>query len=70
MKKWMKQHEQCIKRTGRTFLQAAIGVFVTAIGSGECQVAEWKTWIITLSGSAISAGIAAVMNRNADKGEE
>ncbi len=69
MREWIKKHKECIKRTGRTFLQAAVGVFVTAIGSGEYQVAEWKTWIITLSGSAISAGIAAVMNRKADKEE-
>lgn len=66
MKQWIKSHEKCVKRSARTFLQAAIGVFVTAVGSGEFQIAEWKTWLITLTGSAISAGIAAVMNVNED----
>lgn len=69
MKEWIKNHEECMKRSARTFLQAAIGVFVTAVGSGEFQFTEWRTWIMTLTGSAISAGIAAVMNRKADKQE-
>lgn len=64
MKQWISNHEECIKRSARTFIQAAAGVFITAIGSGEFQITEWKTWIMTLLGSAISAGIAAVMNRN------
>lgn len=64
MKQWVERHEECIKRSARTFLQAAVGVFTTAIASGEYQLVEWKTWGVTLGGSAIAAGIAAVMNYN------
>lgn len=70
LKQWAERHEECMKRSVRTFLQAAGGVFITAIGSGEYQVTDWKTWIMTLIGSAISAGIAAVMNRKEDNRKE
>lgn len=65
-KQWIQENEP-VRRAMRTFLQAAIGVFLTAMGSGEFELAEWKTWIVTLAASSISAGIAAVMNR---KGED
>lgn len=64
MKKWYQEHEECVKRSVRTFLQAAVGVFTTALASGEYQLTEWRTWGVTLGGSAIAAGIAAVMNYN------
>lgn len=64
MKTWVERHEECIKRSARTFLQAAVGVFTTTLASGEFQLVEWKTWFITLVGSAVAAGIAAVMNLN------
>lgn len=69
MKQWIVRHEECIRRSAKTFLQAAVGVFTTAIASGEFLLAEWKTWVVTLGGSAVAAGIAAVMNVNKDKQE-
>lgn len=59
---WIKNHKECIYRATRTFLQTTVGVFATAIASGEYQFTEWRTWGVTLGGSAIAAGIAAVMN--------
>ena len=61
---WHQRHKECIHRSVRTFFQAAAGVFVTGIASGEFDWAEWKTWIVTLGGSALAAGVAALMNRN------
>lgn len=63
MKQWIKKHEECIRRTGRTFVQAAVGTFVTAIAGGGYEIAEWRTWILTLGASAVASGIAAIMNR-------
>lgn len=63
MKRWIKKNEACIRRSVRTFLQASFGVFFTGLASGEFELFEWKTWIVTLGGSAIASGIAAVMNR-------
>lgn len=67
MKQWIKRHEKCIKRSIRTFLQAAVGVFVTALASGEYQLGQWKTWLVTLGSSAVAAGISAVMNVKSDQ---
>lgn len=64
MKKWVEKHKECIRRSVRTFVQAASGVFITGIASGEFDLAEWKTWIVTLGGSALAAGVAALMNKN------
>lgn len=64
MKKWVEKHKECIRRSVRTFVQAASGVFITGIASGKFDLAEWKTWIVTLGGSALAAGVAALMNKN------
>lgn len=64
MKQWIERHQECIKRSGRTFLQAAVGVFTTAMTSGEYDIATWRTWLLTLAASAIAAGISAAMNLN------
>lgn len=53
--------KEWVKRAVRTFLQTAIGTFATGIAAGF-EINNWKTYVITLSASAISAGIAAVMN--------
>ncbi len=64
MKQWIERHQECIKRSGRTFLQAAVGVFATAMTSGEYELTAWRTWLLTLAASAVAAGISAVMNLN------
>lgn len=69
MKKWITMHEGCVKKSARTFLQAAVGVFLTSVASGEFAINEWRTWIFTLCGSAVSAGVSAVMNSNKKKEE-
>lgn len=53
--------KEWVKRAIRTFLQTAIGTFATGIAAGF-EINNWKTYVITLGASAISAGIAAVMN--------
>lgn len=63
MKQWFEKHKECIKRSARTFMQAAVGVFLAAMASGEYNLSEWKTWLFTLGSSAVSSGVAAVMNR-------
>lgn len=68
MKRWIERHEECIRRSARTFIQAAVGVFTTAMVSGGYEIAKWRTWILTLGTSAVAAGISAVMNLN-KKGE-
>ena len=68
MKQCFEKHKECIKRSARTFMQAAVGVFIAAMASGQYELAEWKTWLFTLGSSAVASGIAAVMNRK--KGEE
>ena len=50
-----------VKRAVRTFLQTAIGTSATGIAAGF-EINNWKTYVITLGASAISAGVAAVMN--------
>ena len=67
MKQWIKRHEECIKRSVRTFLQAAVGVFVAALASGEYQLGQWKTWLVTLGSSAVAAGLSAAMNAKSDQ---
>lgn len=64
MKQWLERNKECIKRSVRTFMQAAVGVFATAMTSGEYELVEWKTWILTLGTSTVAAGISAVMNLN------
>lgn len=63
MKQWIKKHEECIKRSARTFMQAAVGVFTAAMASGQYELSEWKTWILTLGASSVASGVAAAMNR-------
>lgn len=63
MKQWFEKHKECIKRSARTFMQAAVGVFLAAMASGEYNLSEWKTWLFTLGSSAVASGVAAVMNR-------
>lgn len=53
--------KEWVKRATRTFLQTAIGTFATGIAAGF-ELNNWKTYVITLGASAISAGVAAVMN--------
>lgn len=70
MKRWIERHKECIRRSVRTFGQAAVGFFVSAMASGEYEIIEWKTWLLTLSSSAVAAGVAAVMNlKKVKKGE-
>lgn len=67
VRNWYLKYKVCIRRSVRTFVQAAVGVFVTGITSGEFDLSEWKTWVLTLGGSALAAGVAAVMNRGNKK---
>ena len=53
--------KEWVKRATRTFVQTAVGTFATGIAAGF-ELSNWKTYVITLAASAISAGIAAVMN--------
>lgn len=58
--------KECLRRAGRTFLQTACGVLsaglVAAVTEMVEQVPGWKTGLLVLLASAVSAGIAAVMN--------
>lgn len=63
MKKWFLRNRECVKRSVRTFGQAFIGVFFAGIASGELELLEWKTWILTLLSSSVAAGVAALMNQ-------
>lgn len=67
MKQWFEKHKECVRRSARTFVQAAVGVFVAGLTSGGFELTEWKTWIATLVGSSLAAGVAAVMNLNEKK---
>lgn len=64
----LKKHipRECLHRAGRTFLQTACGVIsaglVAAVTEMVEQVPGWKTGLLVLFASAVSAGIAAVMN--------
>lgn len=67
MKNW-------VKRAGRTFVQTfcgTISVGIVAAVSGAADMDTLKTSVFALFASAVSAGIAAVMNLNDDqKGDE
>lgn len=58
-----------IKRAVRTFVQTAVGTFATGIAAGF-ELSNWKTYVITLAASAISAGMAAVMNMKEENKDE
>ena len=59
--------KECWRRAGRTFLQTACGVLsaglVAAVTDTINHAPGWKLGLITLFASAVSAGLAAVMNR-------
>ena len=57
--------KEWVKRAARTFVQTAVGTFSTGIAAGF-ELSNWKTYVITLAASAISAGIAAIMNMKGD----
>lgn len=67
MKQWIEKHKECVRRSVRTFVQAAAGVFVAGLAGGEFVLTEWKTWIVTIGGPSLAAGMAAVMNLNEKK---
>lgn len=51
--------KNCVKRAVRTFLQTAVGYIAVNIAATDLNV---KTAVIGLCISAVSAGLAAVMN--------
>lgn len=51
--------KNCVKRAVRTFLQTAIGYIAVNIAATDLTV---KSAVIGLAVSAVSAGLAAVMN--------
>ena len=63
--------KECLKKTARTFIQAACGYFVTSL-SMQCAGLDFTDGdavlnvIVGLSISAVSAGVAAVMNLKAE----
>lgn len=63
VKEFLDTHD-CTKRALKTFVQTFAGVLITSVGSGQYDIAEWKTWGATVVASALSAGISAVMNMN------
>ena len=67
MKNWYLKYEYCTKRALRTFIQSAAGFLLTELASGRYSLADWKTWIVAVAASSISAGIAAVMNYKGGK---
>lgn len=57
--------KETLWRAGRTFLQAAFGyavVTVPTVISADMEISAMKTALIGLAISAVSAGLAAVMN--------
>lgn len=64
----MRKEKIWVKRAARTFFQTAVGYMVTAAGtycSGVVDFSDKNAIISAISGviiSAVSAGIAAVMN--------
>ena len=68
----MKFTRETLRRTLRTFLQAACGFFATQgvaiLISNDYNVS--KNIILGLIGSAVSAGIAAVMNLEGGEADE
>lgn len=67
MKNWYLKYEYCTKRALRTFIQAATGFLLTELASGRYSLTDWKTWIVAITASSISAGIAAIMNYKGGK---
>ena len=59
-------NKEPVKRAIRTFLQAALGVLTANLIAGNFSTESdaLKTTLISLSTSAIAAGVAAVMNLN------
>lgn len=61
------KNKECWRRAGRTFLQTACGVLSAGLVAAVTDIINhapgWKLGLITLLASAVSAGIAAVMNR-------
>ena len=55
------------KRAARTFGQTAIGFILTELASGRYSLTDWKTWMVAVAASSISAGIAAIMNYKGGK---
>ena len=51
--------KSCVKRSLRTFLQTAVGYIAVNIAATDLTV---KSAVLGLAVSAISAGLAAVMN--------
>ena len=51
--------KNCVKRAIRTFLQTAVGYIAVNIASTDLTV---KSAVLGLAVSAVSAGMAAVMN--------
>lgn len=68
----MKFTKETLRRTLRTFLQAACGFLATqgmaVLATNDYNVA--KNILIGLIGSAVSAGIAAVMNLEGGEADE
>ena len=56
------RENEWLQRATRTFAQAAIGTITTGLCSGKFELSEWRTWIVSIGGAAIDAGISAVMN--------
>ena len=65
---------ECWRRARRTFLQTACGVIaaglVAAVTDTVNQIPGWKAGLVTLLASAVSAGIAAVMNMEEVQGDD
>lgn len=50
------------KRAARTFVQTAVGTILAALMTGMYSLDNWRTWIVAVLASGVSAGMAAVMN--------
>ena len=61
--------KNCVRRALRTFLQTAIGYLAVniAVVDFSADKATLKSCVIGLGVSAVSAGVAAVMNLREDK---
>lgn len=67
MKAWFEKHE-CVRRALRTFLQTAVGVLAAALTEavGILENVDLEAVIVL----AVSTGLAAVMNRVKEDGED
>lgn len=67
MKAWFEKHE-CVRRALRTFLQTAVGVLAAALteAAGILENVDLEAVIVL----AVSTGLAAVMNRVKEDGED